>query len=93
MYDLAAATQMIFEWCVRQLSYKAFSDTGGKAIAAGRWSIERKAIDKIRHNGITVGYPRIHWGPGSCVGAVLAHTKTKIVPYLTKHGIRKYNIV
>ena len=73
------------------MSYKAFSDTDSRLALAGGGALNKQGVDKIRHNWESVHVipeSRRSW---SCIGAVLAHTKTKIV-HLTKHGIRKYNI-
>ena len=80
MNDIAASTQMIFEETLRQLSYKAFSDTDSHHLAlAGGGALNKQGIDKIRHNWESVHVPKNPGDPGSCIGAVLAHTKTKIV--------------
>ena len=49
MYDIAAPTQSIFEYCVKILSIWAKVKTGGKAIAfAGGGALNKKAMDQVR---------------------------------------------
>ena len=80
MYDIAATTQMIFEDNLRALSYKAFHDTDAHNLAlAGGGALNKQGVDKIRKDWESVWVPPNPGDPGSCVGAVLAHTKTKIV--------------
>ena len=79
MYDIAAATQAIFEYCVSILSIWAKVSTGSKHLAlAGGGALNRDAVDKIRNQWISVYVPPNPGDPGSCIGAVLAHTKEKI---------------
>lgn len=80
MYDLAAATQSIFEWCVKILSnYAHWKTNGGKAIAfAGGGALNRKAIDKIKSEWDNCWVPPNPGDPGSCVGAVLAKERNKV---------------
>lgn len=78
MYDIAAATQAIFEYCVSILSIWAKVKTGAKHVAlAGGGALNRDAIDKIRTHWNTVHVPQNPGDPGSCIGAVLAHIKIK----------------
>jgi len=80
LYDIAASTQMIFEENLRQLSYKAFHETDAQHLAlAGGGALNRKGVDEIRRNWESVWVPPNPGDPGSCIGAVLAHTKTRIV--------------
>ena len=80
MYDIAASTQMIFEETLRLLSYRAFHETDAHHLAlAGGGALNRQGVDKIRNNWESVWVPPNPGDPGSCIGAVLAHTKTKIV--------------
>lgn len=79
MYDIAAATQAIFEYCVSILSIWAKATTGSDYVAlAGGGALNRDAIGKIRNQWKNVWVPPMPGDPGSCVGAVLAKTQTKI---------------
>ena len=80
MYDIAAATQSLFEYAVNILSIWAKVETGAKHVAlAGGGALNRDAIDKIRPHWDTVYVPTNPGDPGSCIGAVLAKSKNKIV--------------
>jgi len=80
MNDIAAATQMIFEETLRSLSYKAFSETNAHNLCiAGGGALNRQGIEKIRKDWENIWVPPNPGDPGSCIGAVLAHTKTRIV--------------
>ena len=80
MYDIAAATQSLFEYAVNILSIWAKVETGAKHVAlAGGGALNKDAIDKIRPQWDTVHVPRNPGDPGSCIGAVLAKSKEKIV--------------
>lgn len=79
MYDLAAATQWVFEYCVTYLSCWAKIHTGSTNIAlAGGGALNRGAIDRIRPMWANVHVPHNPGDPGSCVGAVLAKSKQRI---------------
>jgi carbamoyltransferase len=79
MYDIAAATQWIFEYCVSNLSAWAKAQTGSNNLAlAGGGALNRQAIDKIRPRWSNIHVPQNPGDPGSCIGAVLARTKQKI---------------
>jgi len=80
MYDIAAATQAVFEYCVKLLSnYAHYKTNHGKAIAfAGGGALNKKAMDQVRQDWENVWIPPNPGDPGSCIGAVLAKTKTKI---------------
>ena len=80
MYDIAAATQSVFEYCVKILSnYAHWKTNHGKAIAfAGGGALNKKAMDQVRQDWDNVWIPPNPGDPGSCIGAVLAKTKTKI---------------
>jgi carbamoyltransferase len=79
MYDIAAATQSIFEDCVQLLSSWSKVVTGADYVAfAGGGALNRNAINKIRPMWKEVWVPPNPGDPGSCIGAVLAKTKTKI---------------
>jgi carbamoyltransferase len=78
MYDIAAATQHIFEYCVSVLSIWAKVQTDAKHIAlAGGGALNKDAIDKIKGHWDSVWVPRNPGDPGSCIGAVLAKTKQR----------------
>jgi predicted NodU family carbamoyl transferase len=78
MYDIAAATQHIFEYCVSVLSIWAKVQTDAKHIAlAGGGALNKDAIDKIRNQWRTIHVPPNPGDPGSCIGAVLAKTKQR----------------
>ena len=80
MYDIAATTQMVFEENLRGLSYKAFNETDAHNLAlAGGGALNKKGVDNIRKDWESVWVPPNPGDPGSCIGAVLAHTKTRIV--------------
>jgi len=80
MYDIAAATQFLFEYAVNILSIYAKLETGSKHIAlAGGGALNKDAVDKIRTHWDTVYVPTNPGDPGSCIGAVLAKSKQKIV--------------
>ena len=77
--DIAAATQSVFEYCVNNLSAWAMKATGSKHLAlAGGGALNRRAVDGIRDKWVNVHVPHNPGDPGSCVGAYLAVTKTKI---------------
>lgn len=79
MYDIAAATQMVFEYCVANLSAWAKLHTGSKNLAlAGGGALNRQAIERIKSNWNNVHVPQNPGDPGSCIGAVLARTKQQI---------------
>jgi len=80
MCDIAAATQAVFEYSIKILSnYAHWKTNGGSALAlAGGGALNRQAIDKIRGEWANIWVPPNPGDPGSCVGAVLAKTKTPI---------------
>ena len=80
MYDIAAGTQAVFEYCVKILSnYAHWKTNHGKAIAfAGGGALNKKAMDQVRKDWDNVWVPPNPGDPGSCIGAVLAQRKTKI---------------
>lgn len=79
MYDLAAATQAVFEYCVSILSIWAKVTTGADNVAlAGGGALNKDAVDKIKGHWNNVWVPPNPGDPGSCIGAVLAKTKQKI---------------
>ena len=80
MYNIAAATQTLFEYAVSILSIYAKLHTGSNNVAfSGGGALNKDAIDKIRNQWDTVYVPQNPGDPGSCIGAVLAKTKQKIV--------------
>jgi len=79
MYDIAAATQFVFEYCVLNIAAWAQAQTGCKHLAlAGGGAMNRDAITKLGHKWESVYVPANPGDPGSCIGAVLAQTKNKI---------------
>jgi len=79
MYDIAAATQKVFEYCLLNLSRCAYALTESKYVAlAGGGAMNRQAVDLIRVMWHDVHIPKNPGDPGSCVGAVLAKTQQRI---------------
>ena len=79
MFDIAAATQKMFEYCLLNLSEWTRKRTGSKNLAlAGGGAMNKQAVDLLRSRWDTVHVPYNPGDPGSCIGAVLAKTKTKI---------------
>jgi carbamoyltransferase len=79
LYDLAAATQTIFEYAVNILSIYAKVVTGARHVAlAGGGALNKDAVDKIRNQWESVYVPPNPGDPGSCIGAVLAKARNKI---------------
>lgn len=79
MYDIAATTQSIFEYCLLNLSEWAHTKTGSSNLAlAGGGALNRQAVEKIKPRWNDVWVPTNPGDPGSCIGAVLAKTKQKI---------------
>ena len=77
--DLAAATQRVFELAVKHVTQWAKNKTGSKNLAlAGGGALNKNAVDLIRPKWNNVHVPQNPGDPGSCIGAVLAKTKTKI---------------
>lgn len=77
--DIAAATQRIFELSLKHLSNWAKDRTFSENLAlAGGGALNRQAVDLIRHKWNNVHVPHNPGDPGSCIGAVLAKTKTKV---------------
>ena len=80
MYDLAATTQMVFEQALQDASFKVFDSTSSQHLAlAGGGALNKQGVDKIRKQWESIWIPPNPGDPGSCIGAVLARTKTKIV--------------
>ena len=79
LYELAAATQTIFEYAVNILSIYAKVVTGARHVAlAGGGALNKDAVDKIRNQWESVYVPPNPGDPGSCIGAVLAKARNKI---------------
>lgn len=79
MYDIAAATQKVFEHCINNLSAWTRSNVSTPYLAlAGGGALNRQAIENIKPNWDNIWVPTNPGDPGSCIGAVLAKTKTKI---------------
>ena len=77
--DIAATTQLIFEQALRDASHTIFSLTDSHHLAlAGGGALNKQGVDKIRNNWESVWVPPNPGDPGSCIGAVLAKTKTKV---------------
>jgi|TARA_B110000879_G_scaffold45969_1_gene64847 carbamoyltransferase len=77
--DLAAAVQKVFELSVKHVTVWAKKRTGSKHLAlAGGGALNKDAVDKIRRKWKSVYVPQNPGDPGSCIGAVLAKTKTKV---------------
>tara|TARA_B110000240_G_scaffold185344_1_gene220848 strand:- start:888 stop:1853 length:966 start_codon:yes stop_codon:yes gene_type:complete len=79
MNDIAAATQRIFELSLRHLSDWAKNKTASPNLAlAGGGALNQKAVKLIKPKWKNVWVPTNPGDPGSCIGAVLAQTKTKV---------------
>ena len=80
MCDIAAATQRIFELSLKHLSDWAKEKTQSPHLAlAGGGALNQQAVKKIKRKWKNVWVPTNPGDPGSCIGAVLAQTKTKII--------------
>lgn len=80
LYDIAATTQAIFEYCLLNLSEWAKKKTGSPNLAlAGGGALNRQAVEKIKSRWDNVWVPVNPGDPGSCIGAVLAKTKIKFL--------------
>jgi predicted NodU family carbamoyl transferase len=76
--DIAAATQAVFEYCVVNLAAWTKIKTFSPNLAlAGGGALNRQAVALLT-DWDTVHVPQNPGDPGSCIGAVLAKTKTKI---------------
>ena len=79
MYDIAAATQFIFERALGDICGLAFRETDANHLAlAGGGALNKDGVDKVKDDWISVWVPPNPGDPGSCIGAVLAHTNEKI---------------
>jgi predicted NodU family carbamoyl transferase len=77
MYDIAAATQQVFEYCLLNLAAWTKVETRSKNLAlAGGGALNRQAVALLtRWDSVHV--PTNPGDPGSCIGAVLAKTKQR----------------
>lgn len=76
MCDIAAATQKIFEWAVKDISHWAFRNTDACYLAlAGGGALNKQAVKEIQDDWENVWVPTNPGDPGSCIGAVLAKTQ------------------
>ena len=79
LYDLAAAIQWVFEYCVCNISAWTKKQTGCNNVAfAGGGAMNRSAINRTKQQFDTVWVPPNPGDPGSCIGAVLAKTQQRI---------------
>lgn len=79
MYDIAAATQAVFEYCLLNLAAWTKTQTKCKHLAlAGGGALNKRAVDLIRPTWDTVHVPQNPGDPGSCIGAVLANTQQRL---------------
>lgn len=77
--NIAATTQKLFEEAVQGLSAWAQWKTKSSNLAlAGGGALNRQAVEKINPHWDNIHVPQNPGDPGSCVGAVLARTKTKV---------------
>ena len=80
MNDIAAATQAIFEDALQCISYMAHQKTDADHLAlAGGGALNKQGIDKIKRHWESIWVPPNPGDPGSCIGAVLAKSKQKII--------------
>ena len=77
LFDIAAATQSVFEYCVKILSnYAHWKTNNGTAVAfAGGGALNKPAIDNLKSEWTNIWIPPNPGDPGSCIGAVLAKSK------------------
>lgn len=79
LYDIAAATQAVFEYCVLNLSKWVKKETRSNNLAlAGGGALNKQAVDKIKVDWNNIWVPVNPGDPGSCIGSVLAKHKEKI---------------
>jgi len=78
LYDIAAATQQVFEYCLLNLACWTKRKTNSKHLAlAGGGALNRQAVALLT-DWDSVHVPKNPGDPGSCIGAVLARTKQRI---------------
>jgi carbamoyltransferase len=76
--DIAAATQKVFEYCVINMAAWSKIRTFSPNLAlAGGGALNRQAV-ALLNGWDSVHVPQNPGDPGSCIGAVLAKTKTKV---------------
>jgi len=79
LYDIAAATQAVFEYCLLNLAAWTQANTDCTHLAlAGGGAMNKQAVDLLRNKWDSVHVPHNPGDPGSCIGSVLAKTQTKI---------------
>jgi len=78
MYDIAAATQKVFEYCLLNLAAWTKRETGAKNLAlSGGGALNRQAVALLK-GWDSIHVPHNPGDPGSCVGAVLARTRQRV---------------
>ena len=78
LYDIAAATQQIFEYCLINLACWTKRETNSRYLAlAGGGALNRQAVALLT-DWDAVHVPQNPGDPGSCIGAVLAKTQQRI---------------
>lgn len=78
LYDIAAATQRVFEYCLINLAAWTKAQTKCNYLAlAGGGALNRQAVALLT-DWDSVHVPKNPGDPGSCIGAVLAKTKQQI---------------
>ena len=85
LYDIAAATQAVFEYCLLNLAAWTKAQTNSKHLAlAGGGAMNKQAVALLT-KWDTVHVPPNPGDPGSCIGAVLARTHQRIILDNTWH--------
>ncbi len=80
MYNIAAATQAIFEYAVNVLSVYAKVMSGSTNVAlAGGGALNKDAVNKIIGHWDNIHVPQNPGDPGSCIGAVLAKSMQRTI--------------
>lgn len=80
MYNIAAATQAIFEYAVNVLSVYAKVMSGSTNVAlAGGGALNKDAVNKIIGHWDNIHVPQNPGDPGSCIGAVLAKNMQRTI--------------
>jgi carbamoyltransferase len=79
LYDIAAATQAVFEYCLVNLAAWTKIKTDSKNLAlAGGGALNRQAVALLT-DWDSVHVPQNPGDPGSCIGAVLAKTRQRTI--------------
>jgi carbamoyltransferase len=79
LYDIAAATQQVFEYCLVNIAAWTKIKTGSKNLAlAGGGALNRQAVALLT-DWDSVHVPQNPGDPGSCIGAVLAKTRQRTI--------------